>query len=167
MDTSDSGALPAPPRPAHAGWRLLALTYDLLPALAIWFAVAALWLLLRGGEPVRPGSASGWLELLGLWLATGAYAVLSWRRGGQTLGMRAWRLRLAGAAGRPPPGAARLWLRYAVSCLSLLPAGLGFFWALFDRRRRTWHDLAAGTRVLRERPRVRPAAGTAGPRASA
>lgn len=149
MDASHSSDLPSAAVPAHLGWRLLALIYDLLPVLAIWLAVAALWLLLRGGEAVRPGSASGWLELLGLWLATGAYAVLSWRHGGQTLGMRAWRLRLVGATG-PPPGAGRLWLRYAVSCLSLLAAGLGFFWALFDRRRRTWHDIAAGTGVVRQ-----------------
>ena len=33
--------------------------------------------------------------------------------------------------------------------LSLLAAGLGFWWAWFDRERLTWHDHASGTRVVR------------------
>lgn len=140
-------SLPAP-RPL-IGWRLLALLYDFFPACALWFAVAALALLLHGNEPVRAGTFAGWLELGALWLVTGAYAVLSWRRGGQTLGMRPWRLRVVAADGGPPSSRV-LWLRYAVGALSLLAAGLGFWWAWWDRERLTWHDRASGTRLVRE-----------------
>ena len=135
--------------PAHLGWRLLAMVYDLLPVIAIWFAVSALTLLLRGGEPAAPGSLAGWLELLGLWVATGGYAVLSWRHGGQTLGQRAWRLRVCDRDGGVATGS-RLWLRYTVAPVSALVLGLGYLWALFDPRARTWHDLAAGTELVRE-----------------
>ena len=79
---------------------------------------------------------------------TGLYATLSWRRGGQTLGMRPWRLRLA-TAGDGVPGWGALWLRHAVGALSLLASGLGFWWAWFDREGRTWHDRASGTRLVR------------------
>ncbi len=137
--------------PAHLGWRLLALIYDSLPVLAIWFAVAALMLALRAGQPVVPGSAAAWGLLLALWLATGGYAVQSWRKGGQTLGQRAWRLRVVGADGTPPSGA-RLWLRFALAGLSAAVFGLGFAWSLIDRQRRTWHELASATLTLR-RPR--------------
>lgn len=136
-------------RPAHLGWRLLALLYDALPALGIWFAVSALLLLARGGVPAASGSFAGWLELAALWLATGAYATLSWHFGGQTLGLRAWRLRVVDARGRPPSWS-RAWLRFALALPSLLALGLGFAWALIDARRRTWHDLAAGTSVVRQ-----------------
>jgi uncharacterized RDD family membrane protein YckC len=135
-------------RPAHLGWRLLALTYDFFPLLALWLLGSALLLLLQGGEPARPGSWQSWLQLLFLWLLTGAYAVGSWRRGGQTLGMRPWRLRVVSGAGAAPTLAA-LYLRYATALVSLLPLGLGFAWSLFDSERRTWHDRLSGTRLLR------------------
>ena len=45
-------------------------------------------------ENIAPFSALQWLLWLACWLVTGLYATRSWRRGGQTLGMRPWRLRL-------------------------------------------------------------------------
>lgn len=134
--------------PAALHWRVLAALYDLFPALALWFVTAALVLLLRGGAPVAPDSAAAWL-LLGSMSAVGfVYYGISWRRGGQTLGMRAWRLRLVGASGEAPPWSALL-LRYLVAGLSLAAFGLGFLWSLWDPQRRSWHDLASDTRLLR------------------
>lgn len=143
-----------PPR-AHVGWRLLALFYDLWPAAALWFLLAFLFnvaLLLAGHdarESIAPFSALQWLLWLACWLAAGAYATTSWRRGGQTLGMRPWRMRVRAADGAPAAWRA-LWLRYAVGTLSLLLAGFGFWWAWLDRDRLTWHDRASGTRLIRE-----------------
>lgn len=134
--------------PAALGWRLLAAVYDLLPLLALWMLVSAALLLARGGVPVAPGSATAWVELVLLWAVAGLYAGLSWRRGGQTMGMRAWRLRVVDANGSSP-AARTVALRYAVATLSLLALGVGFAWALFEPQRRTWHDLAAGTVVVR------------------
>ena len=74
--------------------------------------------------------------------------MLSWRYGGQTLGMRPWRLKVLAADGRIAPPRT-LALRYAVATLSLAAAGLGFLWSLVDRERRTWHDLASGTVLVR------------------
>jgi uncharacterized RDD family membrane protein YckC len=141
-----------PDDPARAkplvGWRLLALAYDFFPVFGLWFLVAAAFVLVHGDAVL--GGALGLLEFLVLWAVTGAYAVLSWRRGGQTLGMRPWRLRVAGADGRPA-GTRALLLRYAVGSVSLLAAGLGFWWAWIDRDRLAWHDRASGTRMLRNR----------------
>ena len=124
------------------------MSYDLLPLLGIFFATAALTLLLRGGTPVEPHSLGAWLELL-LMLAAGfGYFGLSWRRGGQTLGMRAWRLKLLRADGGVP-GWPALVLRYVVAGVSLAACGAGFFWSLIDRERRSWHDLASGTVIVR------------------
>lgn len=134
--------------PAALGWRLLAAIYDLFPLLALWFATAALVLLARGGAPVPVGSLASRGEF-GLMLLVGfAYFGLSWRRGGQTLGMRAWRLRLVATDGRVP-GWSQLALRYVVAGVSLAAFGLGFAWSLFDRERRTWHDLASRTALVR------------------
>lgn len=40
-------------------------------------------------------------------------------------------------------------LRYVGYFLSLLPFGLGFFWIIWDRRKRGFHDLVAHTVVIR------------------
>lgn len=138
-------------RPAHLGWRLLALVYDFFPVLALWFATAGLMLLVRGGEPVPPGSVWAWAEFVLLWAVTGGYGLLSWKRGGQTLGMRPWRLKVLSADGRIATPRA-LALRYAVATLSLAALGLGFLWSFIDRERRTWHDLASGTVLVRLEP---------------
>jgi uncharacterized RDD family membrane protein YckC len=95
------------------------------------------------------GSHLGLLEFAILWLVTGAYAVVSWRRGGQTLGMRPWRLRVVAAQGGRPARNALL-LRDVVGNVSLLLAGLGFWWAWVDRDKLTWHDRASGTWMRRE-----------------
>ena len=134
-----------PPR-ALVGWRLLALAYDLLPVLALWFVVAAAFTAAHG-DAVR-GGALGLLEFAVLWAVAGVYATLSWRRGGQTLGMRPWRLKLVTADGGTA-GWKALWLRYLVGLLSLAAGGLGFWWAWIDRDRRTWHDRASGTHLVR------------------
>jgi len=137
--------------PAHLGWRLLALVYDSLPVIAIWLAVSGLSLLLRRGAVIVPWSAAFWLQNALLWAITGCYAVGSWRRGGQTLGMRPWRLRVVAADGGVPTPA-QLWRRYAWATLSLLVGGLGFLWSLIDRERRCWHDRASATRLVRMLP---------------
>ena len=99
-------------------------------------------------EYIAPFSALQWLLWLVCWLLTGTYAIASWRRGGQTLGMRPWRLRVAGIDGAPATLSA-LRIRYAVGTLSVLAAGLGFWWAWLDRDGLTWHDRASGTRLVR------------------
>ena len=150
---SDVPAIPSETAPrsaesAHLGWRLLAMVYDIFPIMALWFTTSIVVYMAHGGVPVRPYSAGAWIELILLWLVTGIYLVISWRRGGATIGMRPWRLKVLAADGRPATVAA-LCLRYAVATLSLLAGGLGFVWALFDGERRCWHDLAAGTRFVR------------------
>lgn len=153
---SDSAPSATAARPtALIGWRLLALLYDLWPVLALWMVAGtafAVGYTLAGHDPhqnIAPFSPLQILLWLVCWLLAGAYAVISWHRGGQTLGMRPWRLRVVGVDGKPTSYRA-LGLRYAVGSASLLLAGLGFWWAWFDRDRLTWHDRVSGTRMLRE-----------------
>lgn len=135
-------------------WRLLALLYDLFPALALWMLVGTVFTVaytLSGHaerENIPAFSALQWLLWLCCWIVTGLYATLSWRRGGQTLGMRPWRLQVTTPDGTPPTRR-QLWLRYSVGTVSLLLGGLGLWWALIDRQRLSWHDRASGTRVRR------------------
>jgi uncharacterized RDD family membrane protein YckC len=134
--------------PAAPGWRLLAFVYDLLPMIPLMMVVSAAFLWINGGQTVERAPLLGVLELLTIWTLVGAYFVLSWRRGGQTIGMRPWRLRVVAQDGTPA-SMKSLWLRYAVAIFTL---GFGLLWALFDRDRRALYDHAAGTSFVRLQP---------------
>lgn len=147
---SDKSAEPA----TLIGWRLLALFYDFWPVLAVWMLVSVMFTVgytFSGHgtrENIAPFSALQIALWLVCWLVAGLYATVSWRRGGQTLGMRPWRLRLIARDGGVPSWGS-LWRRYAVGTLSLVLGGLGFWWAWFDRDRLTWHDHASSTHLIR------------------
>jgi len=146
MQTSIPDPAPRPAAwPAPIGWRLLALAYDLLPMIPLLFAVSGLFLWLNGGHTVEHQPLLQWAEFLVAWTLVGLYFVVSWRRGGQTMGMRPWRLRVVAADGAPA-ASSKLWLRYAVAIFTF---GLGLLWALFDRERRALYDRAAGTAFVR------------------
>lgn len=71
-----------------------------------------------------------------------------WTHSGQTLGMQVWGVRVQNADGT----AISLWqalLRFIVSIGSWLCFGLGFVWSLFDKQKRTWHDMYSGTQLVR------------------
>jgi len=152
--SSPSQAPASGPGQSLIGWRLLGLLYDFWPALALWMLLGALFTFgysLSGHgarENIPPFSAIQWALWLACWIVTALYAVLSWQRGGQTLGMRPWRLWLVGTNGSAPSRRA-LFIRYVVGTFSLALLGLGFWWAWVDRDRMTWHDRASGTRLLR------------------
>jgi uncharacterized RDD family membrane protein YckC len=93
---------------------------------------------------------SGWMRhayQAYLFLVIGLYFVASWRRRGQTLAMKAWKLRLA-AAGGGRISLRQAMLRYAWAWPSLLLAGIGICYALFDRERQFLHDRLSGTRIV-------------------
>ena len=91
------GPEPAGPDPAGLARRFAAMFYDALLMAAALYAAAipAVWV--HGGA-VPPNDL--WFQA---WLVFVAwfYLALSWTRGGQTLGMRAWRCRLVTADGGP------------------------------------------------------------------
>ena len=124
--------------------RLLAMTYDGLIVIAL-LLLAGLVALPFTGPGVRAGRDP--LFTLYLVLVWFAYFGWCWRQSGATLGMRAWRVRLVTATGSVP-GWGRCALGFGIAFVSALPAGLGFAWALWDQRRRCWHDIATGSHLV-------------------
>jgi uncharacterized RDD family membrane protein YckC len=87
---------------------------------------------------------------VGLFLGmTGLYELYFGGISGQTIGMRAMGIRLISYRGKAP-GPARGLVRLVALAVSLLPGGLGWLWALFDREHRALHDHLAGTYVIVE-----------------
>ena len=85
-----------------------------------------------------------------LWLLIVCFAYLGscWRYGGMTVGMRAWKIKLVGDE-TPTLSWPGCLLRFLVGLFSLAIFGLGIFWALVDKKKRGWHDLAARTVLIK------------------
>lgn len=148
---------PQPPEPARLWRRLAAIFYDTLLVTALLLVLTALVVGARAGAGVNPGSV--WLQVL-LLLAMWLYFGWCWTHGGQTLGMRSWRLRLVAAGSHPAAnvGWTRATLRFVGAWLSALPLAAGFWSCLFDSEQRCWHDRLSRTRLVHEPRRHGPSA---------
>ena len=147
--------------PKRAGFfrRLLAMVYDTLVAIAVGMCAAMVMIvtfvvLLKNGvldlqgyaEPADLIQAStlyktiiqiwvgGWIVGFFLWF---------WKKGGQTIGMRAWRLRIYSTVDEP-----MTWSRLIVRLIASL-GGLGTLLVLFDfRNKQSLQDRVAKTEVV-------------------
>ncbi|MCB1619318.1 MAG: RDD family protein [Thiothrix sp.] len=131
--------------------RLAAMCYDslLLGAIIIILGGALAALLARVlGHDLVPGSLPARLMLL-VYLAIGfAFFGWFWTHGGQTLGMRAWKIRVADDYGRTLNWQ-QAFFRYTMSIFSWLVLGVGYWIAIFDPERLAWHDRLSRTRLIR------------------
>lgn len=125
--------------------RLASMFYEILLLLAVLAVLLVLPHVLLGAFAHRLAApiivqAHGLIVLL-------VYFVWFWSNGGQTLAMKTWRIRLVtreGLAVRP----GQALLRFLLCWPSLLLAGIGILWALFDRDRLFLHDRLAGTQLV-------------------
>jgi uncharacterized RDD family membrane protein YckC len=126
--------------------RLAAFIYDGLLVLGLWFVMGIIFVAANGGEHVaqhNPFLPSAMFIVL-FW-----FNLHFWRRGGQTLGMRAWRLRLIND-NKGPLTLMQCLVRFLVAIGSTLVFFLGYFWVWFDKEGLTWHDRYSNTRIIRE-----------------
>lgn len=162
--------------PAGLMRRLAALFYDSLIVIALAFAATFALLPLTRGEAILATTqgfvAHAYHALLAL--VVFAYFGWSWTRRGQTVGMRAWRIRLESATGRPLSWAeslARFLLGTGLAWLAALgawylsrpgsiaaragaialmaPLVANYAWILADRGRQSLLDAAGRARVRR------------------
>ena len=124
--------------------RLAAIFYDSLLLFSVLFFATFPVLLLTRGHAVAPANPALQIYLLAIAFL---YFAWPWIRGGQTLGMRAWGLRVVQANGARITWAQAA-LRFAGALLSWAALGAGFLWGLVDRDGLTWHDRLSGTRLV-------------------
>jgi uncharacterized RDD family membrane protein YckC len=124
--------------------RAAALAYEAALLFAVLLAAAAPFVAItRGTEAwvARP------LFQLYLVAVAGVYFVWQWRRGGQTLPLKTWRMRIVTRAGAPL-GLHHALCRFVFAAAGCALAGAGFLWALVDRDGLYLHDRLAGTRII-------------------
>jgi uncharacterized RDD family membrane protein YckC len=127
-----SGQLP------HCGLlrRLAAILYDSLLLFGVLGVAATVPLLFTGGEALK---GSNPIYTIYMFLISFSFYAWFWTHGGQTLGMRIWRIRVQNPDGTPI-GLWQAMLRFLVAIASWGAFGLGFLWSLWDREKLTWHD---------------------------
>lgn len=114
----------------------------LASAIAFFAALVFYWIY---GDRISGNARHGFQFYL--FVVLGLYFVACWSRGGRTLPMQTWKMRMVRSDGRPV-GVVRALTRYLLAWPSLLLLCVGLLWALLDRDRQFLHDRLAGTRIV-------------------
>ncbi|HUH06402.1 MAG TPA: RDD family protein, partial [Egibacteraceae bacterium] len=146
----DRGAYASPLR------RLAAVLIDGLIVGAVMAAVLIpLWVAAQDQDALIPVVLGAYLVLLA---AAVLYEVALVARRGATLGKQLMRVQVREADGSLP-SLGISFVRYFTKFLAAAVALLGLLWALWEPRRRGWHDMIAGTVVRHARRATDAAAG--------
>jgi len=155
--------------------RLLAMFYDSFLLVAVLFLAMALMLLVTGGYQFQAGNP--WITI---YLLVVSYVFFGWfwTHGGQTLGMRAWKIRLQQHTGDPVnwrhatvryvtalpawillfigialvagiPLHSHSWLDQLSGPMAWLILLVGIVWLVVDQWPDGWRDKLSGTRVIK------------------
>lgn len=134
--------------------RLAALGYDSLLLGGIIFVSAGFlnWLYSLSGMPMAelngvqhpPTWFSQWVIFPVILLIILGFYNFFLRRGGQTLGMRAWRIRTERFDGRP----VRLWQTALRCSAGLMTLGLGYLFIFMNAHRQSLQDILSQTRTV-------------------
>ena len=120
--------------------RLAALLYDGLLIFAILFIATGMAMLINQGTIVSP-------SLVYLIFAGVIFTFYGWfwSKSGQTLGMRAWKIKIVSELGGYP-GWSIVFMRLIFAMLSFACFGMGYWWRIFKPY--TWHDKLSHTKVI-------------------
>lgn len=130
-------------QPCNMRRRLAAIFYDSLCLYSIFFLATMTLMFGTDGLAITSNNIIYHLYLL---LVAYLYFAWHWVNGGQTLGMRAWRIKLK------PRFQHLSWrivtIRFLLAILSFCLFGMGFFWSIFDREKLTFHDRYSKTKLV-------------------
>jgi uncharacterized RDD family membrane protein YckC len=121
------------------------IVYDFVIVISLLMLATLLAMLAGFGGRTAMKDPAYTIYLLSIWFF---YLAWCWHKGGMTVGMRAWRVKIEDESGNRP-GWGKSTIRFLASLLSAAAVGIGFAWALFDSRKRTWHDILSGSRLIR------------------
>ncbi|GAA4818110.1 RDD family protein [Marinicella pacifica] len=132
--------------PISTSWRhVAAFIYDLFPIIGLWLITSVLVVLLRSGDEVPPGTL--WFQLL-LFTECVFYFVFSWKKGGQTLGMRAWKIGIEDFENMS------WWQslsRFLIGLVSVALLGAGIAYKKLNKKHLSWMDIVSGHRAVNVR----------------
>lgn len=128
--------------------RLAALFYDAVVLVGLLMVATFPYLglinLLTGAEAAPAGDP--WYRVYISLLVFG-YVWISWRRSGQTIGMKAWRIKAVAESGGPLSHV-QIALRFSIGIPAFLLAGLGYWWVYLTPDGQTLPEQWSGTRTV-------------------
>ena len=131
--------------------RLGAMFYDFMLALSfvivVGFFFMAVVMSLFEIENIKRGSTGAKIFFPLLILLSFAFYGWFWTHGGQTLGMRAWKLKLV-SEDTTRISWTQAFFRFCYAIISWLPLGAGYLWMLVDKNKKTWHDKVSHTFIV-------------------
>ena len=167
-----ASAIASPELPtAGLARRMACLVYDGVLLVGLLMAAGIAYALVTGQQSAMVGRLG--LQAF-LFVVLGVYFTWFWSHGGQTVAMKAWRIRVLRADG-PPLSLTRALARYLLGWLWFMPALLVLWLAgaasvggmlatlatgaiayaaltRLNPDRQFWHDVACGTRLVNWRP---------------
>jgi len=123
------------------------IVYDLLLLISVLLFASAIAVginaLTQGGEAIRSGNP---FFLLYLIATSYVFYAWFWMHGGQTLGMRSWKVHLISADNNSLTWQ-KAFMRFVIALLSWLPLGLGFWWQFTGKDKISLTDQLSATRL--------------------
>jgi uncharacterized RDD family membrane protein YckC len=137
--------------PASFLRRIGAIFYDSMLVISFLFVAGMLsmkgMMLAMGLENVPAGSVVAKIFFVYLVLLAYLFFAWFWIHGGQTLGMRAWKVKLIRQDGMTISWG-QAFLRFCYSIVSWVPLGAGYLWSLIDKDKQAWHDKASHSYLI-------------------
>lgn len=125
---------------------LAIILYDFLLLLALLFLATAVVLPFNSGEAFHSTQFFFPIYLL---LVSFIFYGYFWTHGGQTLGMKTWKIKIQ-TFNQQPMTWKHAFNRFFMAIISWAFFGLGFFWQLIDAQKYTWHDRFSKTTLYFE-----------------
>lgn len=123
-----------------------AIFYDaLLLSAILFFATLPLMLI---PDAIHTNFFVEGLKILWYLLVSYIYFAGFWLRGGQTAGMKPWKISLVDMQGNEVT-TKQATIRFFASIISWATAGLGYLWVIVDRDNLSLHDHLSGTHIIR------------------
>ena len=108
-------------------------------------------------DPEVTGFSAGPADIFFSWILPIFIVIGFWVWKQATPGKMAIRSRIVDADTGGTPTLKQWIIRYIGYFVSALPLFLGYIWVAFDKRKRGWHDMMAGTVVVSTQPSVHTA----------
>ena len=144
---TDNHTIGSPPVAAGLLRRFMAIFYDLLLLIALLFIASTLAFAANRGEAIDSSHPYHALYVACLMSICFLYFAWFWVHGGQTLGMKTWKIKLKNKT-RENISWKQALIRFSVAIISWSCLGIGYLWSIIDKEHRTWHDLASRSHLL-------------------
>ena len=124
--------------------RLGAIGYDIFLAFSLAFFIVGAILIAFFDKQAQTDTWMFFVCLITIYF----YFAWSWTKGGQTLGMKAWKFHISQNNGKSITHK-QAFIRFVLSIVSFSVAGLGFMYQWFNKDNLSLHDKLSNTRLMK------------------